>query len=629
MPGPCACALLLACAVPPAFAAELPSRAAGGPPAVEGVRVSPSGEHVLAVATEDGKRAVAVIDLAGGPLTVVLQTDVREQFLDECEWASDDRMVCSVFFFRKAHQGLPYSRRYRVRLVAVGRDGGGRMTLLNERLRERPLLFGSTRPHVRGYQEDAEHAIVHHLPRDPQHVLVRATRDAEPYASVYRVNVRDGTAERTVKHQKGIIFWHADRTGNLRLGTGWYEAGQGYGEPSVGPTAVSVANDGTMSRLNVSRLTMPIGRRDLAGPRVLGFDKEGARVYYEAAVDGAERTSVWEAGAANLDPRRQLVSDAARDVRATAIRGTSCGVVGFMHPLAGRPFTWLDADIGADVDAAARKLREPPVAVPSMSADCQRLVLTTANGASRRFHLLDRATGVLRTLGAQHPGRGASGLERRVTTYATRDGQVLPVMVTRAAGTEAKLPVVVILDAGLPPDSVERQDAWPAYFASRGYTVARPVVRGQRGYGWSNHLAGRRLQGAKLQEDAADALAWLGAEGLGDARRVCFLGRAAGGHLALAAALGNAAPSAEAKGARCVAAYAPKNIRRFRRDHFRPFGNCLHYPATIGCGGRRRTATCRSSFATGSQVRRRGSSLPFPNPPRRLFSKRPIPGSRC
>ena len=84
---------LLACAIPPALAAEQPSRAAGGPPAVEGVRVSPSGEHVLAIATEGGNRAAAVMELGGGTLTVVLQTDAYGQFLDECDWASDDRPI--------------------------------------------------------------------------------------------------------------------------------------------------------------------------------------------------------------------------------------------------------------------------------------------------------------------------------------------------------------------------------------------------------------------------------------------------------------------------------------------------------------------------------------------------------
>ena len=600
--------LLLACVIPPALAAELPSHAAGGPPAVESVRVSPSGEHVLAIATEDGNRAAAVMELGGGALTVVLQTDAYGQFLDECDWASDDRIICSVFLFAERRQSAPFPHRYRVRLVAVGRDGGERTMLLRESLRVPPLFFGNDHPSdiapIWHHFVDAEHALIHHLPDDPRRVLVRAARDAEPYTSVYRVDVHDGSAQRAMEYQRGIVFWHADRTGAVRLGTGWYEIGPRGGDPYAGPTAVAVAKDGATARLDVSRLAMPIGRRDLAGPRILGFDKEGARVYYEAAVDGAERTSVWEASAATLEPRRQLVSDPVQDVRANAIHGTSCGVVGFMHPLPGRPFTWLDATVGADVAAAARELRQQPVAVPSMSADCQRLVLATGDGASRRFHLLERASGALRTLGAEHPGRNASALERRVTTYATRDGKALPIGVTRPAGPAAKLPVVVILDAELPPDSGERQDAWPEYFASRGYAVARPVVRGQRGYGWSNHLAGRRLQGAKLQEDAEDALEWLAAEGLGDAREACFLGRAAGGHLALAAALGNSDSPPKAKGARCVAAYAPKDIRRFGRDHFRPFGQCLAYP----CDDWMRWAAADRDLATFGERRNRPAS---------------------
>ena len=578
-----ASAFLLACAIQPALAAESPSRTDGGPPAVEGVRVSPSGDHVLAVATEEGKRAVAVMAVAGGPLTVVLQTDVREQFLDECDWASDERIVCSVFF-RKQQQRVPYSRRYRVRLVAVGRDGGERETLLNQRLRDPPARFGLRSPipifhdHV-----DAEHALVHRLPGDPQHVLLRAAREAEPYTSVYRVNVYDGTAQPVIEPEQGILFWHADRTGAVRLGTGWYELGpmprlDALGvesEPNVGPTAVSIAKDRSASRIDVTRLAMPIGGRDSVGPRILGFNRDGSRVYYEAAVDGAERTSVWEASTADLAPRRQLVADPVRDVRANVIQGDSCGVVGFMHPLPGHPFTWLDEDIGADVAAAVRELRQEPVAVPSMSADCQRLVLATNDdSAGRRFHLLDRTDGKLRPLGTQHPGRTARGLERRRTTFTTRDGKPLPITVTRLPTADAELPVIVILDAELPPDSLERQDAWPGYFASRGYMVARPVVRGQRGYGWSNHLAGRRQHGVKLQEDAEDALGWLKEHGLSDARRACFLGRAAGGHLALAAALGKGASAA----VRCVAAYAPKDIRRARRTPFGPFGHCLANP---------------------------------------------------
>lgn len=551
---------------------------------MEHVRVSPSGSRVVAVVEGDGKRAAAVIELAGGPPTAVLQTDARRQFLDACDWASDHRVVCSVFVYpgrkpQKPHRGV-LSHRFKVRLIAVDRDGGKRRQLLDKKLRTAPRFFGGERPARRHPREDIEHVVVHYLPKDPKHVLVRAARDATPYTSVYRANVEDGSIERVLKYEQGIVFWHADRHGVPRLGTGWYELGprRRRKEPWAGPTAVAVAADGAVSRVDVARLVMPIGEQDLAAPRILGFSRDGMHVYYEAAVDDAERTAVWEAAAGSLAPQRQLAADPLRDVRAAAVGGESCGVVGFMHPLPGRPFTWLDADFGADVTAAARRLGRQPVAVPSMSANCQRLVMATTDGASRRFHLLDRADGSLRDLGSQHPGLDAGGVEYRHATYRTRDGKVFPLALARPAKAKHPLPTVVILDADAAPDSLERQDIWLHYFAARGYAVVKPAVRGQRGYGWQNHLAGRRLGSFKLRDDVEDALAWLARQGLADQRHACFIGRAAGAHLALTAALGGARGDDDQAGGRCVAAYAPKDIRRARRDDLGPFGQCVDYP---------------------------------------------------
>ena len=387
----------------------------------------------MAIATSDAKRAAAVIELAGGPPKTVLQTDAERQFLDRCGWVSDHRIVCSVILFRR---GQPFSHRFKVRLVAVDRDGSSQQMLLDRAPRKAPRFFGGKRLPYRHHSEDMEHVVVHRLPSEPEHILIRAARDAEPYTSVYRANVKDGTVEKILEYQQGVVFWHADLGGRLRLGTGWYELGprDSDWEPWVGPTAVAVAADDTIRRIDVARLAMPIGERDLAGPYIFGFSADGSRVYYEAAVDGAERTAVWQADAATLLPQRQLVVDQMRDVRATAVVGEGCGVVGFMHTLPDRPFTWLDRDFGTDVAAAASQLAEAVVAVPSMSADCQRLVLAAADGsAGRRYHLLDREDGSLRRLGEHRPGVAAE-VERRRVTYRTRDGRQLPMTLTLPAG---------------------------------------------------------------------------------------------------------------------------------------------------------------------------------------------------
>ena len=554
----------------------------GSAPAVDHVRISPNGARVLAIASDDGKRGLATIDLAAGTITVALQVEARTELLDSCEWVSDERIVCAMYVFPEANGRLPYPRRRLVRLVAVDHDGGDPLALL-DRPPPRPVKMGGHIPLPRIPYDDLEHALLHPLLDDPQHVLVAAPREATPYRSVYRVHVGNGTATRIIGWQAGIVFWHADREGRVRVGTGWYEFGNWpqIQEPGRGPTAMVADAAGRLQRLDVAELSARIGERELGGPRILGFSTNDAQLYYEARVGGADRAAVWLADAATLEPLRRIVSHPQQDVHAEAIAGHDCGVVGFMHPLPGRPFTWLDAEFGRAVEAAQRVGEGDFVAVTSMSSDCRRVVLAATDGLTRRaFYLLDRSTGALGRLGDQYPAaaEAPSQAQQRTVRYSTRDGLDLPMTLTAPAG-EGLMPIVVLLDGSPGRRSTATLDTWPHFFASRGYAVAEPAFRGARGYGTAFHVAGLQARGAKLQEDVADAVAWLGEAGLGDAGRVCFIGRGRGGHFALAAALADT--SAQPRPAsRCAAAYAAMDVALTKRAEHNPFDGrfCNFFP---------------------------------------------------
>ena len=567
-------AVVLACL--PTFA----DRAAGvfgAAPTVDHVRISPHGNRVLAVSTSRGKRGLAVIDLAQGSITVALQLE-SGRFLDACAWASNERIVCSMFVFKEGRGTSPFPRRRLVRLVAVDVDGGNPIALLDRRPRRAPKI-GGVMPTPHAPYDDMEHALVHPLPDDPAHVLVAAAREATPYRTVYRVNIHDGAAARMIGWLPGIVFWHADRTGQVRAGTGQYEFGDLAGEPWRGPTAVVANAEDALQRIDVAPLSGLIGERELAGPRILGFAEDATRLYYEARVHGADRTAVWQADARTLNPLRQVVSDSEQDVYAEPISGRDCGLVGFMHKLPGRPFTWLDEGFGRAVEAAQDASHGELVAVTSMSADCRRVVLVRTDRLTRRsFHLLDRATGSLRLLGEQFPSaphRGAT--QYRTVRFETRDRLRLPMALTAPAGVGAPRPLVVLLDGEQRPVSSATLDAWPHFFASQGFVVAQPVFRGAKGYGTKFHLAGLREFGAKLGEDVSDAVAWLRKEKLGDPDRVCFLGRGRGGHFALTAAF-----SGSFKGGKthCAAAYAAMDMALTKRGEYNPFDGrlCAHFP---------------------------------------------------
>lgn len=542
---------------------------------VSDVRLSPNGSRIVAIQAVGGDRVAVVADLLSGQRSVAARGGSHQQ-LDACDWVTDDRLVCSVFVF-PSRSGFPGDERRRlVRLLAVDHDGSEPRTLLSRPPRRTPK-FGGGLEGAGIPQEDLEHALVSRLSDNPDHVLVAASRQAMPYTSVYRVDIHDGTPRLAVRWQPGILFWHADWQGRVRVGTGAYAFGPGVplapDEPRIGPTAVALAglpdSDARGRRLDVSRLSSPIGSTEVAGPRVLGFGLDGRRVYYTARVDGADLASLWEADAGTLAPVRELIADPERDVVAAAIGAEECGTAGLAH---GRGIAWLDPRIGSAVAEAATELAREVVHVPSMSADCRRLVLASSDQTTVLFHLLDRDTGRLRYLGGQQPrGEAAERTVRREDRFPTRDSLQLPVALTLPEGMEgAALPIVVLLDydRDASSDPAILDDA-PVVFASRGYVVAQPAFRGSQGFGVANHLAGLGQRGLKLQQDVADAVGWLASEGLGDAQRVCFAGRGRGGHMAVAAALGYAPPD-PSTARLCVAALAALEARHTKRATHNP-----------------------------------------------------------
>ena len=591
----------LAGAFAPAFPSELPAVTV---PAIDNVRISPSGDRILAVSAEGQRRVLVVTDVATGQRAIAYRADPRTQSLDTCEWVSDTRIVCTIFVYPAP--GPPWPRERIVRLVLMDHDGSNRKAIFPNPPRRPPKLAGvvpqpDVAPHAPGRAPavrpylDLEHALVDPLPGDPDALLVAAAREATPYRTVYRVNAHTARAKRSVGWQGGIVFWHTDQAGVVRAGTGWYEFGHGLprmwgrapNEPYIGPTGVLVG-DGGWHRLDAARLMGSIGEWHATTTRVLGYSADGTRVYYQANVDGADRSALWEAGANTYAPLRRVVFDATRDVSAGIVAGQACGVLGFMHPLPGRPFTWLDATFGNDIERASGRVAGDVVAVTSMSADCRLVTLASTDHRSRRsFHLLDRSTGLIRGLGEQYPTANGELTARRDLLWTTRDGLSLPMAVTTPSSGPSDA-LLVLLHGAAPDDSLAPLDLWPHYFASQGYTVAEPAFRGMMGFGKAIHLAGMRQYGRKLRDDIEDAVGWLADRQALDRERVCFLGRGRGGHLAAFAAL--SLRTAETTDERCAAALAVMDVRDTVRAYDNPFEPIL-CSNRFACGGWERWAS--------------------------------------
>ena len=593
---------LLAGASAPAFSTESPAAAV---PAIDNVRISPSGARILAVSAEGQRRVLVVTEVATGESVIAYRPAPKTQSLEGCEWVSGTRIVCTIFVYKAS--GPPWPRERIVRLVLVDHVGSNPRAIFPNPPRKPPKLAGvipqpDVPPHAPKRSSvsrnprpfmDLEHEVVDPMHGDPDRLLVAAARQATPYRTVYVVDAHTGDARRQVGWQSGIIFWHADQNGAVRAGTGWYEYGHGLprmwgrapNEPYIGPTAVLLGEEG-WRRLDTAPLTGPHGEWPAEPPRVLGYSADSKHVYYQANVNAADRSAVWEASADTFAPSRRVVSDAARDVSARIISGRECGVLGFMHPLPGRPFTWLNGAFADDVHRASDQVAGQVVAVTSISADCDLVTLAATDHRSQRsFHLLERSTGLIRGLGEQYPAANGELTVRREVRWKTRDGTSLPMSVTTPSeGSSDSL--LVLLHGSASDDSLAPLDLWPHYFASRGYTVAEPAFRGAMGFGNAIHLAGKRQYGQKMLDDIEDAVAWVANQQVLDPKRVCFLGRGRGGHFAVTAALSRRA--ARGTDERC-AAFAAIDTRHTVRTRSGPFEPIL-CSNRIACGGWERWA---------------------------------------
>ena len=170
------------------------------------------------------------------------------------------------------------------------------------------------------------------------------------------------------------------------------------------------------------------------------------------------------------------------------------------------------------------------------------------------YYLFDRVKTSLARIGAARSRIDEAAQGRRTFQRVTaRDGLSMPLYVTRPAGMADGEPrPAVLLVHGGPwiRGSDLRWDAWPQFFASRGYVVLEPEFRGSTGYGGRLFQAGWKQWGRAMQDDLIDAVQWAATQRIVDPKRVCIVGSSYGGYAALMG------PIANPEAYRCAASYA-------------------------------------------------------------------------
>ncbi len=482
----------------------IPVQALFGNPLFSSPRVSPNGEHIAVILSQGDRQLVVSRPTGGGPLTPIAAFGDPETRLASLWWANNERLLLVGEFRDMRAIGV---RARATRLYAVDRTGG-EIRWLGKRWSRRVQF---------------EDNVIHSLPDDPLHVLLSL------YGRAVALNVETGGLGLRQEDVLGIGAWYADADGNVRAGAGGRDAGT-----TLYRLWTRAQPKGRFEKV----IEFDIDRQD--GPWFEAFHAKPDKLYVRKEHQG--RHAIFE-----FDLTTKSLGD-------LVFSHPSVDVGGILFDpwdpkqLTAAYFT-VDSPERHFFDAEAQRLhqalqkalvgrfgggvqfgvtstaREGGLQVLRVSSDVQPPSYFVYDTKTRSLtHLLDERPKV--PLGALSP-------MRRVD-YQARDGLRIPAYLTLPKGRVAKaLPVVVLPHGGPWVRDLIEWNSEVQLLASRGFAVFQPNFRGSWGYGSTFLHAGDREWGGKMQDDIADGVKWLIAEGIADPDRIGIYGVSYGGYAAL------------------------------------------------------------------------------------------------
>jgi dipeptidyl aminopeptidase/acylaminoacyl peptidase len=163
------------------------------------------------------------------------------------------------------------------------------------------------------------------------------------------------------------------------------------------------------------------------------------------------------------------------------------------------------------------------------------VAMTEGVNDPQTWWLVDIKTGQATELGVSYALHARDVAVMRMIQYKASDGLDISAVLTLPPGSIAtNLPIIVLPHGDLSGRDYPGFNWMAQAFASRGYAVLQPNVRGSSGYGDVFNEAGNDELGRKIQTDISDGLAYLVKAGIADPKRACIVGIGIGGYAALA-----------------------------------------------------------------------------------------------
>ncbi|HEX6706500.1 MAG TPA: prolyl oligopeptidase family serine peptidase [Albitalea sp.] len=490
-------------------------------PAMSEPQLSPSGKLLgVLLAGNNGRIRLAVMDLddpkQSKTVAAISDADVRS-----FRWVNDRRLV-----FDAIDLSSPGGDQYGYGLFAVNADGTGFRKLVKHRP---PVGISQVDTQIDSRELSWTHKLKATVDDGSDDVIVEQHEygaNRQPLGtSLLRLNTITGRVASLVRGApSGTYGWLVDWKGEPRA---TYALQEGLMRIYWHDIAA-----GTWVQLNESPwhdMPMQLAGIDGGGNffvRALRADRAGTMALYRYRVAERQLESEPLVSLDGFDFFGELIFD-----------HSTHALVGAQYRTDALGTVWFDPvrrSLQAQVDKAL------PSTVNTISCrQCAEtrhvLVRSASDRQSAVYSLFDPKENRLHRLGASRPWIDPKAMaERNFHRIEARDGQSIPVYVTKPREGKGPWPAVVVVHGG--PWTRGADWEWQGvaqFLASRGYVVIEPEFRGSSGFGSRHFRAGFKQWGLAMQDDVADATRWAIKQGTADSDRICIGGSSYGGYSAL------------------------------------------------------------------------------------------------
>lgn len=503
-------AILAALSLDTALAAPPPISAFARIPAIRGVAISPDGQRLLYIGSQDDQEMLITLSTSAAEAPqAILGSKPGELDISWCGWANNERILCGVVGTMTASgTTFPISR-----LLGLNADGS-----------KLKALIQNSDNGTAQFQDQ----ILDWTPAQPDSVLIELDPEYTGHPSVYELNVNSGRQSLRVRSHPIIRSFSTDGAGSIRIGMGY---------TSNSTTLQYFARlDDTRKWLSLSKVDMFNAAGELTPLAVIpGTNRAFASGFHEG------RQALWEMDMTDQANPKLVFSHPLVDA-AEPLLSPDRKLIGISYET-DRPFVYYtDDETRMLMQSINKVLPDTFNYISDFSLDRRSYIISSSSDVeAQTYYLLQPESKKLVRIRTAYPELDPKTLGRMQSiSYKARDGVEIPGYLTAPVGVRAeKLPLIVMPHGG--PVS---RDSWDfdflrAFLVSRGYAVLQMNFRGSSGYGDAWYSDAHQDWGGLTYNDITDGTRWAIERGIADPKRVCIVGWSFGGYAALLSAVRN------------------------------------------------------------------------------------------